>query len=191
MTTRLVLAAACLLALAGCGPSGERAATPASREGEQTAQEALAQAPRTIEAQRAEIEKLQRARQRALEFKTLLAQKQALEARVEELMEELRSARIQNEERSPVVREGAYVDLVESPQPEGQVLRVDETAGLAVISLGTEDGVRPGFRYTVSRGSSYVAILEITDVQARESAGRILRSLKKSEPQVGDRVRSR
>ncbi len=59
---------------------------------------------------------------------------------------------------------------------------------MAVISLGSEDGVRPGYRYTVSRGSTYVGVIEITDVQARQSAGRAIKSLQKENLQRGDTV---
>ena len=62
---------------------------------------------------------------------------------------------------------------------------------MAIISLGAEDGVRPGYRYTVSRGSQYVGMIEITDVQAKQSAGRSIKSLQKIDLQRGDRVMSR
>jgi hypothetical protein len=80
---------------------------------------------------------------------------------------------------------------MDQPAHEGQVLSADSAANVAVISLGSEDGVRPGFKYTVSRGSQYVAMIEITDVQAKQAAGRSVKSLQKSAIQKGDRVMSR
>ena len=62
---------------------------------------------------------------------------------------------------------------------------------VAIISLGAEDGVKPGHRYTVSRGSTYVGTLEITDVQAPQSAARSTKNLEKSNLKRGDRVKSR
>ena len=81
-------------------------------------------------------------------------------------------------------------DPLDQPDHAGEVLLVDAAANVTVISLGLEDGVRVGYRYVVSRGASYVALLEITDVQAKESAGRSIMSLQRSDIKVGDRVMS-
>lgn len=88
-----------------------------------------------------------------------------------------------------MVRDG--VVPVEQPVHDGQILSVDSSANAAVISLGSVDGVQFGFRYTVSRGSLYVATIEITDVQTKVSAGRSIKSLSKLDIQVGDQVMSR
>ena len=80
---------------------------------------------------------------------------------------------------------------MDQPDHAGQVLSVDSGANAVVISLGSDDGVELGFRYTVSRGSQYVAMIEITDVGAKESAGRSIESLQKTDIQLGDRVMSR
>ena len=55
-----------------------------------------------------------------------------------------------------------------------------------MISLGSEDGVKNGFRYTISRGAAYVATIEITNVMAKSAAGRVLNGLSKSPVQPGD-----
>lgn len=128
--------------------------------------------------------------EKEIQFENLLATKQSLEARVEDLTNQLRSARLTTE--TAISRAGGAGDLpMDQPHHMGQILSVDNAANVAVISLGSEDGVRPGFRYTVSRGSTYVGILEITDVQAKQSAGRSVKSLQKDDLQRGDRVMSR
>ena len=56
-----------------------------------------------------------------------------------------------------------------------------------VISLGAEDGVRPGFLYMISRGSTYLGDLQIDDVQAKQSSGFIVGDAK-GPIQAGDDI---
>ena len=128
--------------------------------------------------------------EKELQFENLMAAKQTLEARVEELRNKLRGAQLTAETAVSKLGGGADVPM-DQPHHMGQILTVDNGANVAVISLGSEDGVRPGFRYTVSRGNQYVGLIEITDVQARQSAGRSIKNLQKSNIQSGDRVMSR
>jgi peptidoglycan hydrolase CwlO-like protein len=74
------------------------------------------------------------------------------------------------------------------PAHQGRVLAADNDANVVVISLGAEDGVERGYVYTVSRGTSFVGKLHITDVEAKKSAGRLDRTLQKSPVRAGDAV---
>lgn len=124
------------------------------------------------------------------QFENLMAQKQALEAQLEDTKHQLRSAQLTAE--TAVSKAGGAGDVpMDQPAHDGQILAVDSGANVAIISLGAEDGVRPGYRYTVSRGSQYIGMIEITDVQAKQSAGRSIKSLQKVDIQRGDRVMSR
>jgi hypothetical protein len=124
------------------------------------------------------------------QFENLMAQKQALEAQLEDTKNQLRSAQLTAE--TAVAKAGGAGDVpMDQPAHGGQILAVDPATNVAIISLGAEDGVRPGYRYTVSRGSQYVGMIEITDVQAKKSAGRSIKSLQKVDIQRGDRVMSR
>ncbi len=78
----------------------------------------------------------------------------------------------------------------QSSQPlhEGTILAADPEANRYVISLGVEDGVRGGFTYIVARDGQYVATLEIDDVQAKQSAGRLVPDLSKEAARRGDKV---
>jgi septal ring factor EnvC (AmiA/AmiB activator) len=176
------------------------------------ATEALNEAQKTIAANRGLIDTLQAERtaladakraaleqkdavtrqlnQKEVQMESLMGEKQALEARVEQLGNDLRSAELALQSVQSKVGPGLDVAL-DQPAHTGRVLDVDTKLGIAVISLGEEDGVKPGYRYTVSRGSNYVTIIEITDVSARQSAGRSIRDLQKSAPQKGDTVMSR
>ena len=119
-----------------------------------------------------------------------MAQKQALSAQLEDTKHKLRAAQLTAE--TAVSRAGGAGDVpMDQPAHAGQILSVDNSANVAIISLGAEDGVRPGFRYTVSRGNQYVTMIEITDVQAKQSAGRSIKTLQKADIQRGDRVMSR
>jgi hypothetical protein len=79
------------------------------------------------------------------------------------------------------------------PQPAqaGKITAADPRANIVVISLGSEDGVKAGFRYVVSRGAAYVGTVEVTSTEAKQSAARSLRDLQKSEIRTGDDVMSR
>lgn len=149
-----------------------------------------------IEAKRVAMDKADAAvrnlQEKEIQFENLMAQKQGLEARVEELAGQLRSAQLTAETATARAGGAGATDVpMDQPAHTGQVLSVDALANVAIISLGSEDGVRPGFRYTVSRGSQFVGMLEITDVQAKQSAGRSIKSLEKSTIQRGDRAMSR
>ena len=80
--------------------------------------------------------------------------------------------------------------LVASNQPahSGRILAADNDANVFVISLGEEDGVKAGFQYIVSRGSEYVATIQINNVQAKQAAGYAIKSLSKGSINRGDKV---
>ena len=81
---------------------------------------------------------------------------------------------------------GAGVPGVPQPAHTGRILSADNGNNVYVLSLGQEDGVKIGYKYTVSRGSQFVAEIEITDVQAKQSAGRAIRNMKAGDIQLGD-----
>jgi len=74
------------------------------------------------------------------------------------------------------------------PAHSGQILASDNKANVYVISLGEEDGVKPGFTYIVSRGGQYIATIQIGNVQAKQSAGRALKDISKGDVHRGDKV---
>lgn len=87
---------------------------------------------------------------------------------------------------------GKFPGLVASAQPAhtGRVLAVDNDANVIVISLGEEDGVKPGFQYLISRGSGYVATIQIRDVQAKKAAGFAVKDMSKGKINLNDKVTS-
>jgi len=83
-----------------------------------------------------------------------------------------------------------FPGVIASNQPahSGRILSADNDANVYVISLGEEDGVKAGFQYIVSRGSEYIGTIQITDVQAKQAAGRAMKSLSKGAINRGDKV---
>ena len=71
---------------------------------------------------------------------------------------------------------------------QGKVLQADNEHNIVVISLGSEDGVKAGYKYTVSRGSSFVAEIQITNVQTKSAAGKVLTGLGKMPVKTGDDI---
>lgn len=73
--------------------------------------------------------------------------------------------------------------------PDALVLSVKPELNLVMISVGSAQGVKPGYRFTISRGDQYIAKAQIERVYPDMSSARLL--LKKGEVQVHDEVKSR
>jgi hypothetical protein len=73
----------------------------------------------------------------------------------------------------------------------GKVLAADNQMGLVVISLGEEDGVKVGYDYIISRGSTYVASIKVTNVQAKQATAMVVKGMQKSPVQANDTVMNR
>ena len=70
----------------------------------------------------------------------------------------------------------------------GKVQQVDPGAGLIVISVGEDDGVKTGMEFTVYRASGYVAKVIVTTVDKELSIARVDKSVSREEVKVGDNV---
>ena len=75
--------------------------------------------------------------------------------------------------------------------PDAQVLAVKPDLDLVMISIGSNQGVKPGFRFTVSRGDQYIAKVQVEKVYPDMCSARLVPGLKKADPAVHDEVRSR
>ncbi len=82
------------------------------------------------------------------------------------------------------------VEAVAQPAHSGRILAANNKDNVFVISLGEEDGVKAGFQYIVSRGSEYIATIQISDVQAKQSAGFALKGMSKGQVKQSDSVMS-
>jgi hypothetical protein len=158
--------------------------------GLQAERNALADATRVAQDQKDAA--LRTVNQLQIQVESYQANKQQNEARIAELEARVRSLELTVETVGRRFPQAAADLALEQPSlPPGQVLDVDNAAGLAVISYGKEDGVKPGHKFTVFRGRDYVGTLVITDAEARHSAGSVVRDLSKGPIQRGDQVLSR
>jgi chromosome segregation ATPase len=147
----------------------------------ENARKGLVEARTDRDAKLAQVNRLQ------IQLNSETEARKALEGRLAEAQERMSSLEFENawfKRRFP----GAVAS--DQPAHTGQILAVEGDRNVVVISLGEEDGVRPGYQYLVSRGGDYVATIQITDVQAKQSAGRALSDISKGEIRRGDRVMS-
>ncbi|MCP4592178.1 MAG: hypothetical protein GY842_15705 [bacterium] len=76
------------------------------------------------------------------------------------------------------------VEPVAATPIRGRLLKID--GDLAMVSVGSADGVQENMTFVIYRGQEYVGDLRITDVEPDRSAGKIVRS--RSTPRVDDSV---
>jgi predicted nucleic acid-binding Zn-ribbon protein len=70
----------------------------------------------------------------------------------------------------------------------GVIQAGDAKADVFIVSLGSNDGVKIGYEFTVSRGSNYVSTIVIDAVFPQHASGHTKAGMKKSDVQPGDRA---
>lgn len=75
--------------------------------------------------------------------------------------------------------------------PDAQVLAVKPEAGLVMISVGTAQGVKPGFTFTISRGDQYVTKVQVDRVYPDMCSAKEIPGFGRQPVQVHDEARSR
>ncbi len=145
----------------------------------------------TLRQQREQISSLQDSRNQGSQI--LSAKELALDraqAQIKDLEQKIADAneKIRTQEFSLRVFRERFpgVEVASQPPHSGKVLNVAGASAI-VISLGAEDGVKPGFLYMLSRGGTYLGDLQIDDVQAKQSSGFLVNGAK-SPIQSGDDV---
>ena len=83
---------------------------------------------------------------------------------------------------------GFAVPPAQVPPISGRVIAVDDELGNAVIDKGEMAQVKPATRFTIHRGSDYIARLVIHDVQGQVALGRVMLLAEGKEVRVGDSV---
>ncbi|HYG75094.1 MAG TPA: hypothetical protein VEK08_08835 [Planctomycetota bacterium] len=74
---------------------------------------------------------------------------------------------------------------------DAQVLAVRPDVGLIMISAGTQQNVKPGFHFTISRGDQYIAKVQVDRVYPDMCSAKVIQGMQKGEIQVHDEARSR
>ncbi len=113
------------------------------------------------------------------ENRRLLEQKASLEKQVEEAQAKAEDA------VTPVKQKAAPAsESVSTGDVTGLVSEVSEN--LVSISIGSSDGVEEGMKFHITRGTSFICDIVVTDVDTDVAAGVI--ELKNAQPQTGDTV---
>jgi len=74
---------------------------------------------------------------------------------------------------------------------DAQVLAVRPDVGLVMISAGTQQNVKAGYTFTISRGDQYVAKVQVDRVYPDMCSAKVITGMQKQEIQVHDEARSR
>jgi len=74
---------------------------------------------------------------------------------------------------------------------DAQVLAVRPDVGLIMISAGTQQNVKPGYQFTISRGDQYVAKVQVDRVYPDMCSAKVLPGMQKGEIQVHDEAKSK
>ncbi len=80
---------------------------------------------------------------------------------------------------------------LEVPPIRGSVVNFDGEYGLVLINVGSQDGVKRGFEFVVSRGDEYVSKIVIHEVYDKIAAGKSLEGYTRKPIKTGDRVDTR
>jgi septal ring factor EnvC (AmiA/AmiB activator) len=88
----------------------------------------------------------------------------------------------QNNRMETAIRNGVALESfgptdVNQPAIEAKVLAVRPDVGLVMLSVGSQQNVKPGYRFTVSKGSEYIGKVQVDKVYADMSSAKILPDL--------------
>lgn len=81
-------------------------------------------------------------------------------------------------------QQGMKVDVLPVPRLNAVVKGVALDVGVVVLSVGKEEGVTPGMKFTVYRGPEYVCTVSVDKVEARWSSAQI--TTRRMDPRIGD-----
>jgi hypothetical protein len=74
---------------------------------------------------------------------------------------------------------------------DAQVLAVRPDVGLVMISAGSQQGVKQGYQFTISRGDQYVSKVQVEKVYPDMCSARVVTGMAKGEIQIHDEARSK
>lgn len=149
----------------------------------QTQYQALAEVRSALNSAREQVDRL------GLQLESETEKGKAFEGQIANLREDIERAGFEIQSWKDRFPNAGIVGPAQ-PAHSGKVLAADGENNVYVLSLGAEDGVEKGFRYVVSRGNQYVATINITDVQSKQSAARAIGALSKGKIRRGDTIMS-
>ena len=74
------------------------------------------------------------------------------------------------------------------PERNGNILQIDRPSHLVLVSIGADEGLRPGHFLEVTRAGRYVGKLKVRDTEPDRSVAEILKDYSEGILQEGDRV---
>jgi len=74
------------------------------------------------------------------------------------------------------------------PERNGNILQIDRPSHLVLVSIGSDEGLRPGHFLEVTRAGRYVGKLKVRDTEPDRSVAEILKDYSEGILQEGDRV---
>ena len=83
---------------------------------------------------------------------------------------------------------GALSDKIAVQAVRGVIQNLSAKDDVFVLSVGSKDGVKVGYEFTVSRGDHYVTTLVVDSVYPNHAAAHTKPGMKKLDPQAGDAV---
>jgi len=75
--------------------------------------------------------------------------------------------------------------------PDSQVLAVRPDVNLIMLSVGSQQGVKPGYQFTISRGSEYISKVQVEKVYPDMCSARVVGGMGKADIQIHDEARSK
>lgn len=86
---------------------------------------------------------------------------------------------------------GTITEWIDVPPLTAKVSAVNEEFNIVILSVGKDDGVKPGFEFTVYRGDKYIGKIIVDDVQKDHCSGYSKKELQSGAIEVGDDARTR
>ena len=83
------------------------------------------------------------------------------------------------------------VALIGAPVLLGKVAAVDNDMNIVVLSIGRDDQVKPGYEFTIYRGTDYKAKVVINKVEKDYCSGYSRKELEAAPIEVGDEATTR
>ena len=86
---------------------------------------------------------------------------------------------------------GHDMQAVQPALPDAQVLAVKPELGLVVLSVGSQQSIKPGYEYTISRGDQYIGRVQVAKVYDDMCSAKISLMSPGQEVQVHDEARGK
>jgi len=149
-----------------------------------------------LQLEQEKVDARERQRQAEEAYHDMLAALEESEKRLRDAGQQTQAMRRQIEDYKlryeDMIRQGFPASEIVPPRAiDGLVRAVSDEVPLVMLSVGKDDGVEPGYTFTVYRGSEYVGKVQVSTVFADSASASILQEYSKLQPREGDHVTTR